>query len=94
MLVSNVTTGVHSTLRVVVRGFPLGEGGKCNVGGIDLLVLARAKAADWPDVELVKGDLETVVWTTPAEADRVADALLADSRVISVRVEAEPLEVG
>jgi len=94
VLVSNVTTRVHSTLRVVVRGFPLGEGGKCNVGGVDLLVLTRAKAADWPDVELAKGDLETVAWTTPAEANRLADTLLADPRVVSVRVEAEPLEVG
>lgn len=87
-------TRSHSTLRVVIRGFPLGEGGKATIGCYQLLVLARAKPSDWPDAPLQKGDLEAVVWTTAGEGDRAADALLVDDRVIAVRVEAEPLEIG
>ena len=89
-----LTTRVHSTLRVVIRGFPLGEGAKCKVAGHDLLVLSRARPAEWPDAELVKGDLEAVVWTRPEDADAAADALLTDPRVISVRLEAAPVDVG
>jgi hypothetical protein len=89
-----LTTRIHSTLRVVIRGFPLGEGAKCKVAGFELLVLRRAKSAEWPDIEIVKGDLEAVLWTAPGEADGAADALLGDERVRSVRLEAAPVEVG
>lgn len=91
---STQTTRVHSTLRVVVRGFPLPEGAKCVVNEYELLIIARAKAGDWPEVPIERGDLEAVIWTKPDEADRVADALLTDKRVISVRMDAAPLEVG
>lgn len=88
-----VTTRVHSALRVVIRGFPLGEGAKCVVAGQQLLVLKRAKREDWPDATLDRGDLEAVLWTTPGDADRIAETVLADERVISVRVEVAPLDV-
>lgn len=87
-------TRAQSTLRAVIRGFPLGEGGKCKVAGYDLLVLKRAKPSDWPETELLQGDLEAVIWTAAGESDRAADALLADERVIAVRVEAPAVEIG
>jgi hypothetical protein len=88
------TTRAHSTLRIVLRGVPLGEGGKCAIGDLTALILTRAKPTDWPDVEIMKGDLEAVVWTITDDRDRAADQLLEDPRVVSVRVEAEPLEIG
>jgi len=92
--VSSFTTRVHSTVRAVLRGFPLPEGAKCVVNGLELLVIGRAKSDDWPETELDRGDLEAVIWTKPDDAERVADALLTDKRVISVRMDAAPLEIG
>ena len=88
------TTRAHTTIRIVLRGVPLGEGGKCTIGDMTALILTRAKQVDWPDVEIVRGDLEAVVWTVANDRDRAADKLLEDPRVVSVRVEAEPVEIG
>jgi hypothetical protein len=75
------------TVRAVLRGVPLADGAISMVRDVKLIVIARAKAADWPDVELEPGDLETITWSTPAESAAVATTLLASERVISVRVE-------
>jgi hypothetical protein len=80
-------TDHHVAIRAVLRGVPLPEGGRYRVGAHELLILGRAKAADWPDADVEKGDLETVVWCIPAEYGAVAAELLANDRIISVRVD-------
>lgn len=89
-----IATTRSATVRAVVRGLPLGEGARFSVAGVDLLVLTRAKAAQWPEVELRAGDLEAVAWVAPDQTDRVADALLADQRVVAVHLDAAPVEIG
>ncbi|MBI2388076.1 MAG: hypothetical protein HYV09_00545 [Deltaproteobacteria bacterium] len=89
-----LATTRSATLRAVLRGLPLGEGARFAIAGVELLVLSRAKAAQWPDIELRSGDLEAVAWVAPDQTDRVADALLADPRVIAVRFDAAPVEIG
>lgn len=89
-----VTTLVHTCIRAVVRGLPLPEGGRCRIAGSELLVIARAKADDWPEVAITKGDLEAVAWVKPQDAERLADALLEDDHVVSVRLDAPAVDVG
>jgi hypothetical protein len=76
------------TVRALLRGVQLPDGASVRIGDVRLLMMSRAKAADWPDVEVVPGDIETITWSTPSESANVAASLLEDERVVSVRVEA------
>lgn len=80
-------TAIRMTVRAVLRGVPLAEGASFKVSDVTLIVIARAKAADWPDVELELGDLETITWSTLSESAAVASALLESEQVVTVRVE-------
>jgi hypothetical protein len=80
-------TGDHVAVRALVRGVPLPEGARYRVGTRELLILGRAKAAEWPDADVEKGDLDSIIWCLPADYGAVAAELLANDRVIAVRVE-------
>lgn len=82
-----VETDTRSAIRVVVRGLPLPEGGKFKIGDLSVLIVARAKAADWPESTIDKGDLDGVVWVAPELAFTAAAALQDDEHIIAVRVD-------
>jgi hypothetical protein len=75
------------TVRALVRGVSVPEGTSFKLADVTLIVMARAKAADWQDVGVERGDLETITWSTLSESAAVAATLLDEERVVSVRVE-------
>ena len=80
-------TSIRVTVRAVLRGVELPDGGSVRIGEVRLIMMSRAKADDWPDVEIAPGDLETITWSTPSDSAPIAASLLEDERVVSVRVE-------
>jgi hypothetical protein len=82
-----VPTATRSAIRVVVRGLPLPEGGKFQIGDLSVLIVARARAADWPESTIDKGDLDGVVWVAPELAFASAAELQKDEHIIAVRVD-------
>ena len=70
---------------MVLRGLPLPDGGRFTIGDLALLVVGPAQASQWPDAELVRGDLDAVVWVSPEDAFRAAATLHANERVVAVR---------
>jgi hypothetical protein len=85
---SRFPTTQQITVRALLRGVPLPEGAHYRVGDQQILILARAKGSDWPDVEVEKGDLEGILWCASTTYGQISGALLTSDRVVSLRVEA------
>lgn len=82
-----LSTTTRTAIRVVVRGMPLPEGAQFKVGELRVLIVTRAKATDWPEVAIEKGDLDGVVWVTPEDALGAAARLQDDDHIVTVRVD-------
>ena len=81
---TELPTGAQISLRVLVRGTPLGEGAWFELGGCRALVVRRSKPSHWPDVVVEHGDFEAVVWTDPARVTEAMSSLATDRRVVAV----------
>lgn len=80
-------TTTRNAIRVVVRGLPLPEGAHFSVGELRVLIVTRAKSAEWPETALEKGDLDGVVWVSPEHAFAAAEELHRDGHIIAVRLD-------
>jgi hypothetical protein len=89
--VPDVPTDVRATVRVLLRGLPLSELGQRSIEGYLVLVTGAANPVTWPKAELVAGDLEGVVWTTPRQVASVVRNLKKSTCVVDAfGVEADP----
>jgi hypothetical protein len=84
--VSDLETTAQITLRVLVRGLPLPEGARHEMAGHMVLIMGQSKPSRWTGVEVQRGDLDGVVWTTASETAKVTEQLEAHSKVIAVRM--------
>lgn len=74
-------TSAQVTIRVLLRGLPLPEGARAQVGSQSVLVTGRAQAGRWGEVAIEKGDLEGVVWAVPERLNAVLEDLRTSDRV-------------
>jgi hypothetical protein len=77
----------RTAIRVVVRGMPLPEGAQFNVGDLRVLIVTRARAGEWPESVIEKGDLDGVVWVKPEQAFAAAARLQDDDHIVAVRLD-------
>lgn len=82
--VADLKTGSQVPLRVLLRGFPLGEGATLEIAGHRAIVTQRAKPSQWPGVAVEKGDLEAVIWCDPRHVAATMGALATEKRVLAV----------
>ena len=77
-------TSAQVALRVLLRGFPLGEGATLHIAGHQATVTQRAKPSQWAGIAVEKGDLEAVIWCPPRQVDAAMGALATERRVVAV----------
>ena len=84
---ANVPTDVRAAVRVLLRGEPMPtESSRTRrIAGYTLLIIGEASASSWPGLEVMAGDLEGVVWTTPRQARSVIENLRKSPSVIDAR---------
>ena len=82
---TDLTTSARVTLRVLVRGLPLPEGARHELSGQTILIMGRSKPSRWIGVEVQRGDLDGVAWSSAADVESVIDALQAHPKVVAVR---------
>jgi hypothetical protein len=79
-----VNTSAQVALRVLLRGFPLGEGASLEIAGHRATITQRAKPSQWPGVSVEKGDLEAVIWCDPRHVAATMGSLATEKRVVAV----------
>jgi hypothetical protein len=79
-----LATAAQVALRVLLRGFPLGEGATLEIAGHRATITQRAKPSQWPSVEVEKGDLEAVIWCDPNHVAATMASLATERRVLAV----------
>jgi predicted pyridoxine 5'-phosphate oxidase superfamily flavin-nucleotide-binding protein len=79
-----VNTSAQVALRVLLRGFPLGEGASLQIAGHRATVTQRAKPSQWPAIAVERGDLEAVIWCDPRHVAETMQALATERRVLAV----------
>lgn len=82
--VADLKTGSQVPLRVLLRGFPLGEGATLQIAGSSAIITQRAKPSQWPGVAVEKGDLEAVIWCDPRNVAATMGSLATEERVLAV----------
>ena len=79
-----LNTSAQVALRVLLRGFPLGEGATLEIAGHRATITQRAKPSQWPSVAVERGDLEAVIWCDPRHVAATMGALATERRVLAV----------
>lgn len=82
---TELATSARVTLRVLVRGLPLPEGARHELAGQTVLIMGRSKPSRWTGIQVERGDLDGVVWTSVADAASALEALEAHPKVVAVR---------
>jgi len=85
-----VPTSVQVAVRMLVRGLPLPEGVKWKLEGYQVLITGRARAEDWPNERVERGDLDSVLWCAPREAPSIVENIRTSPNVIAVKFEGAP----
>jgi hypothetical protein len=79
-----LNTSAQVALRVLLRGFPLGEGAVLQIAGHRATITQRAKPSQWPGHAVERGDLEAVIWCDPRHVSSTMGSLATERRVIAV----------
>jgi len=90
MTSDRVPTSVQIAVHVLVRGLPLPEGVNWRLEGYQVLITGPARASDWRNEQVERGDLEAILWCAPREAPSVVENLQASLSVVAVRFEGAP----
>ena len=79
-----MNTSAQVALRVLLRGFPLGEGAVLQIAGHKATITQRARPSQWSGHTVERGDLEAVIWCDPRHVAATMGALATERRVIAV----------
>jgi hypothetical protein len=79
-----LNTQAQVALRVLLRGFPLGEGATVQIAGHRATVTHHAKPSQWAAHTVERGDLEAVIWCDPRHVASTMASLATERRVIAV----------
>jgi hypothetical protein len=79
-----LVTHAQVALRVLLRGFPLGEGATVQIAGHRATVTHHAKPSQWAGHTVERGDLEAVIWCEPRNVASTMASLATERRVIAV----------